>query len=369
MLARTGRQDERESTQVRRNWIFDPGKLQPGDVVLERGKRLRSKAIALADRGTYSHALLWLGNTDFIEAVGNGVRVISFQRVLVHHPKRWLLIRLVEDPGKAQKAAAVARNLAHKKYDLRGALSTKMGGRKTPDPTSLFCSQLVATAYAEAGYAIAPGKIAAQVTPADIENKSGMTSIPLPLVEVERGRKANRDESYKGTSMEREMQVSQEAFLAVQGHIDTLEDPATDGVNFPPGSLYDFLEVLSRQKRGVGTESEDLLLSELSRLNYFMLSVPTVIGARAEIESARAELLAPDISDAERHQILENLNTVAMSYRDTQQRYQQNGATCQRIYSYRRHQLWLKLAAMHFRNADGMSMLIELTTDTQHHQG
>ncbi len=348
---------------MRKSWIFDPAKLQPGDVVLERGKHLRSKAIALVDRGTYSHALLWLGNTDFIEAVGDGVRVISFQRVLVYHPKRWLLLRLVENPEKAQGAAVAARNLAHKKYDLRGALSTKVGGRKHPDPTSLFCSQLVAAAYAEAGYSIAPGQTAAQVTPADIENKSGMMSIPLPLLEVDARKGSDRDKDYKGSTMEQEMQASQAAFLAVKDHISTMKNPAVDGVNFPPGSLHDLLEVLSRQELGVGTKTEDVLLSELSRLDYFMLSVSTMINARIEIESARAGLLSLNLSESERGRTLKNLDMVAGSYSVTRHRYQQNATTFQRIHTHRRHRLWLQLAAMNFRNADALNILIDLATD------
>jgi uncharacterized protein YycO len=99
---------------VGKKWIFDPTKLMPGDIVLERGGGIRSKGVALADGGTYSHALLWLGNTDFIESLSGGVRVISFARVVVEKPN----LRFVEAPVVAARATAAARNMAHKEYDL-----------------------------------------------------------------------------------------------------------------------------------------------------------------------------------------------------------------------------------------------------------
>ena len=45
--------------------MFDPQGLRPGDVVLERGNTWRSTAIAIATGGRFSHALIWVGGTDF----------------------------------------------------------------------------------------------------------------------------------------------------------------------------------------------------------------------------------------------------------------------------------------------------------------
>lgn len=145
-------------------WRIDRHALQPGDVLLEAGATLFGAAIRKADHGAYSHALMWVGNTDFVEAVGGGSRVISFARVLITRPERWLLLRH-PDADLARAAAVEARNLAHKRYSLPKAVGTKLPVRPSTSPTSLFCSHLVAEAYARAGVPLIPRKAAAKVTP------------------------------------------------------------------------------------------------------------------------------------------------------------------------------------------------------------
>jgi hypothetical protein len=76
-------------------WVFDPSILKPGDVVLERDDGKQSAAITGLDGGSFSHALFWLGGSDFIEATDGGSRVISFARVGVYKPSRWSALRFI----------------------------------------------------------------------------------------------------------------------------------------------------------------------------------------------------------------------------------------------------------------------------------
>lgn len=330
----------------------------------ERGAHLRSKVIAAADRGRFSHALLWLGGTDFIEAVGTGVRVISFRRVIVKKPKKWLLLRLTDDPATAERAAAIARNMAHKQYDLRGALSTKVGGRRIADPTRLFCSHLVAAAYAEAGRTIVEGKTPQQVTPAALERRSVLKSIPLPLIEIGQA-SDDRDAGYEGSPMDREMRASQAAFLAVQDRISALKDPKVAGVKFPPGGLYELLEVLARQEQSASTELEDKLLSALEASNYFHLIRGPLTHSRLELERTRAEIRSTNLANSRAQEISKELRFITTSFRETQMRFRHNGSNFQKIYADRRHKLWLRLASMHLLNADGMEMLIQTANEVE----
>src|ERR1700692_1820871 len=46
-------------------WLFDVANLRAGDVVLERGLRWTSRIIRAADRGKYSHALIFFGGRQY----------------------------------------------------------------------------------------------------------------------------------------------------------------------------------------------------------------------------------------------------------------------------------------------------------------
>jgi len=344
-------------------WIFDPSQLLPGDIVLERGSGWRSKGIALADRGTYSHALLWLGNTDFIEATGDGVRVISFARVIIRKPNRWRLLRFVSAPEIAAKAADFARNMAHRKYDLRGAVLTKAGGRRRPDPTRLFCSQLVAAAYEQAGVSIVDGLKAQQVTPSALENSARLTSTEFQLLEVDPKSAAplDRDEGYRATMMQQEMLASQAAFEAVQGEISSLMDPEIPGVPFPPGDLYGLFVVLGYQPGPTGLE--DKILAELTRHNYFDLGTGQIVGANLEMRRAVGDVLSGRLLANDREAAVAEIRSMAASFQPTLLRCRQNASVFRGFYAASKHPLWLQLATMYFMRASGIEAIQAIAAD------
>jgi hypothetical protein len=163
-------------------WHLDPGRLIPGDILLEHDTGPISTIIRAVDGGDYSHALLWLGSTSLVEAVGQGARVISFARIVIDDPSKWLLLRY-PDASAAARASVEARNIAHKAYNLRGALNTQLRLPMDANPAKLFCSQLVAEAYHRAGVELVRGIAPARVTPRLLQTASNLAASPAPVTQ------------------------------------------------------------------------------------------------------------------------------------------------------------------------------------------
>ena len=263
-----------------RLWRFDPEQLQPGDVVLERGHSLSSDVIMFVDQGEFSHALLWLGGTDFLEAVRGGVRVISVVRVVVNNPLDWIVLRL-PDASLSSQAVQHARNMAHKWYDWVGAINTKVPLRNSIDNAALFCSQLVATAYSEAGAHLVDGVDPSQVTPNMLHQQSSLQIVqPIPLVELDLSipeedvffsSLKNRDAAYAESLMDRERRISQTAFRLVQNTFAGIKVPDGYSGKCPPGNLIEAIGLLQVINLAVATTISDRLTEILTTEGYFNL--------------------------------------------------------------------------------------------------
>lgn len=130
-------------------------KLRIGDIVLLRTMSLFSGVIAFASGGRFSHAMLYLGDQTFMEAMPHGTSRISIYRVFVADRDNIKVMRLVardtEDlAAVAAKAAELAsRHETYKYAFLSAAMSIFSSGQSdaVDDPDSVFCSQLVARSY------------------------------------------------------------------------------------------------------------------------------------------------------------------------------------------------------------------------------
>jgi hypothetical protein len=107
-------QSGKKSKKANRLWRIDPSKLKPGDVLLERAPTAKSLAIRAATRGEYSHALIWMGNSDFMESVGDGVQPMPYARIVTADPSRWTLLRLNSNRRAATAAATHVRSHSFK---------------------------------------------------------------------------------------------------------------------------------------------------------------------------------------------------------------------------------------------------------------
>jgi len=89
--------------------------MQEGDIALERGSGLGAAVTAGLTGGRYSHALIWIGGGDFIEALPTGIRVLQAMRVPISSIDNWKLLRLRDDrQNEAAQAALHARKMSFK---------------------------------------------------------------------------------------------------------------------------------------------------------------------------------------------------------------------------------------------------------------
>ena len=182
--------------------------LQPGDILLTAGSGITSVGIQVLTMAPVSHAALYVGDDQVIEAVGEGVRTRSVQAVLEEEA----MVVAFRHPGTTPETAALMRDFAHGKvgsrygylgvmlhapfaverrvcelplvpglvrdFCLRGVALVQLG---TGSDDRFFCSQLVMEAYRHAGLPITSAK-AHWMSPADILH---MRTDDVPSMSVE----------------------------------------------------------------------------------------------------------------------------------------------------------------------------------------
>lgn len=327
-------------------WLFDPDALALGDIVLERGSDKSGALIAKVTRGRYSHALIWVGG-DFIEAMPEGVRSLSFARVPVCEPDNWLLLRpLPEHASVAAEAAMAARGMAHKEYDTRGAIRTVIGPRKTPVPTARFCSQLVAEAYLRSGLDLLPGVTPEAVTPNMLLRSERLALVPLPLRRSDEIMDEpypydmlDRSASYLASPMYREALISRRLFRFVEAAVNSVLTPELQP--YQPGNLGEVLRLLPHLEPTAASIIADQLLQGMHQEGYFHLLLPQFASMWSDV----------DADPHWRRQI--------PGWEETRQRHLGNARFYQEQDEVMPHQLWRRLHTMHLLIANTFRELIE----------
>lgn len=136
-------------------YIVEFTALQEGDILLTAQFTPVSKAVRVASRSDYSHAILYVGGGSYIHSDGDGVHAANVQRLLFASPTHCAVLRPKPEVSRAAIANAInfARNEVGKEYSVRAAIRTKLA-RSTElndDENRQFCSRLVAQAYEYAG--------------------------------------------------------------------------------------------------------------------------------------------------------------------------------------------------------------------------
>lgn len=256
--------------------LFDPDRLQLGDVVLERGGGLSSALVAAVTGGRFSHAMIWVGG-DFIEAMPDGVRSLSFARVPVVQPKRWALLRVApENTGHAARAAVEARNLAFNTYDAWGAVLTTMKPRRAAKVSSRFCSQLVAEAYMNVGLPLFSDRRPPAVTPNMLHRSPRLLPVDMPLVPASVFSAApypaeflDRNAAFRRSPMAVEGALARSLFATVREDVRRFVLPKARPT--PPGNLNDLLSLLPLINPLHAAPVADRLLAEMILSDYFHL--------------------------------------------------------------------------------------------------
>jgi cell wall-associated NlpC family hydrolase len=131
--------------------------LEPADIIVATTAAGMSRAIRAGTLSTVSHAALYCGSSEVIEAIGEGVVDRTIQESLAHD----VLAVAYRSPSMTSTIATAILRFASaqvgKSYTVLGALAStdpiecRLLG---PRPASFFCSQLVIEAYARGGLAL-----------------------------------------------------------------------------------------------------------------------------------------------------------------------------------------------------------------------
>lgn len=135
-------------------FIIDKRFLKPGDIILTADNTIPSKGIRVATLGRYSHAALWTGGT-LIEATLKGVFSKNVDRLIVSQKNHLAVYRCVNTPTDEMLNSVIryASNKSGTLYSLPdAALMLPARALQWNRTSGEFCSRLVATAYAQAGF-------------------------------------------------------------------------------------------------------------------------------------------------------------------------------------------------------------------------
>lgn len=186
-----------------------PANLLPGDILLTSEPTLRSAGIQLMTLAPVSHAAVYVGNGQVVEAIGSGVRVRTLEKLMQEEAVA-LALRypdLSAAQGQAVRLAALAKvgrsfnyvgvalhvpfSINRRLCELplipsavRDACVRGIGGihHLVTSRRALFCSQLVLQSYRQAGVPITSAD-PRLISPADILH---MRQGDVPSVRVNR---------------------------------------------------------------------------------------------------------------------------------------------------------------------------------------
>ncbi|MBC5783305.1 hypothetical protein H8N03_10145 [Ramlibacter sp. USB13] len=158
--------------------VLDPTKLQPGDVVVTRGRSLVSLGIRAFTLSSASHAAIHVGGGFIVEAVDQGVRRLHV-RSFVYAADSAVEVRrpIAAAHDQLLHASKVARSLVYRPYSVRGALGAVAPFCRASDDPGRFCSQLVAEALGAAGL-MSRARPAQAITPGDLLKSRALEPVP-----------------------------------------------------------------------------------------------------------------------------------------------------------------------------------------------
>ncbi|OUC53027.1 MULTISPECIES: YiiX/YebB-like N1pC/P60 family cysteine hydrolase [Sphingomonadaceae] len=127
-------------------------RLMPGDIILTASSGKVSKAIRIASKGQVSHAMICVQHGSIIDSTNDGVQAHNIQRELYGPDDHVAVLRLRQSLTEVQLGTIIdfARSEIGTRYSKSEAVRSVLTGPK-PRTRQLFCSRLVARAFASAG--------------------------------------------------------------------------------------------------------------------------------------------------------------------------------------------------------------------------
>lgn len=130
-------------------YIVDLSKLLPGDIILERDDRDLSKLVRKLSKSQYSHALLYTGNSNCIDA-GDIVKSCNLQRKLYNNCDDVCVLRLKKefyDDDIIEAAICYVRMVVGQEYSMEDAKKMALRNADNPMSNRQICTRLIAQSY------------------------------------------------------------------------------------------------------------------------------------------------------------------------------------------------------------------------------
>jgi len=168
----------------RRLFGIDASKLEEGDVLLLATPPSATRyVIRKVTSSRFSHAAICSNAPLFVEAIGVGVCVFTIDKIVVSNPRSIRLLRVhSRHSAVARRAGFIASTYVARQYWISGALTAVLSKLQLQARGKLFCSHLVAQAYAEAGLALVSDKNPTKVTPALLEQSTLLRDISCEVL-------------------------------------------------------------------------------------------------------------------------------------------------------------------------------------------
>ncbi len=131
-------------------YLLNMGLLKPGDIILTGSDAKLSRVIKKFTKGSFSHAILYVGDGSYIHSDRDGVHSSNIQRLLFEEESNVTVLRAANEQV-VSLACDFARSQVGKEYSVKGAINAKIKAPLSVDTNRQFCSKLVAKAYEFAG--------------------------------------------------------------------------------------------------------------------------------------------------------------------------------------------------------------------------
>ena len=162
--------------------------IQPSDVILVRGAAKVSKLISFATKGHFSHACVVISKTRAIEAIFDGVQITSLSRFAIEDRNNIKVLRPKFET--TEQKLSVQENFKDfsyghqgKGYNIVDAAKSVFGLKFKINEENLFCSQLVAVLFKQAGFPLFT-KLEHNVNPNDYDRSDKLIDISPEAVTV-----------------------------------------------------------------------------------------------------------------------------------------------------------------------------------------
>lgn len=180
-------------------YIFEASKLRAGDIIFTRDKSSSTSwLIRLGTFSEYSHAILYVGGSSFIDSDIEGVHSNNLQRLIFASPDDAIVTRYkgLLSASDVQTICDYVREQIGQRYSKKEAVRTALPLSNKVVTGKQFCSRLVAQAYAAAGFPLvddsdfcSPGQLIESTLLKEVKDVSREAS----ALEIELAEHANRN--------------------------------------------------------------------------------------------------------------------------------------------------------------------------------